>query len=465
MGARRNLAWLVIGAVFGVGLAVVTPPFQSPDEWLHLFAARQAASLRFLPDTEGDSLLTFSTPMERDLVALAARARQWGLPHHPERKVELREVMVCWDMPADLELVDVDALRFGRSPGIYAPTGYVAPGVALAVGRALHAPPGPRFLLARLANLAAYLLVVLLACRIAPGLRPLLTAFALVPMALASAATLSGDVTLLGSALVLLALVVRGCDGERALNGRLALAFAASALLLALSKGVYAPLLAVWLVVPSAASGGRGRHLALGGSVLAVAVAMVWGWSQVGGHGLRLAAAMVGIPAEANAAFLASHPLHLIAATARSVLRTDVAAGVTGRLGWLDVELPLTAHVAALAALACGAALVELPPLPRAARVRLALAIFVCCAVGVLGLGVLYGVYGYPLGAPSYGPSIQGRHLLPLVPWVLCGVRFLLPRPLSLTTEARHRLLLLGSLSGGVALLWALLAVVGRYYP
>ncbi|MCC7108437.1 MAG: DUF2142 domain-containing protein, partial [Deltaproteobacteria bacterium] len=325
MGARRNPAWLVIGAVFGVGLAVVTPPFQAPDEWLHLFAARQAASLRFLPDTDGDSLLTFSTPMERDLVALAARARQWALPHHPERKVELREVVACWDMPTDLDLTHVDALRFGRSPGIYAPTGYVAPGVALAVGRALNAPPGPRLLLARLANLAAYLLAVWLACRIAPGLRPLATAFALLPMALASAASLSGDVTLLGSALVLLAIVVRACDSARPIDGRLALVFAAAALLLALSKGVYAALLAVWLVVPSAASGGRGRHLALGGSVLALAGVMVWGWSQVGGHGLRLAAAMVGIPAEANAAFLASHPLHLIAATARSVLRTDVA--------------------------------------------------------------------------------------------------------------------------------------------
>jgi hypothetical protein len=465
VGVSRWLSLLLaVGLTGGGVLCFVVPPFQAPDEWGHLFVARQASALDFAPDTDGETLLCYSTTMERGLAMFAATARAWGLPKRPERKIAPADVLAAARTPFDPTPVVVDYLRFSGAPGLYAPTSYLAPALVLAVGRTVGASPASTFYAARLANLCLFFALVLIACRLGPTLAPAFVAIALTPMVLAVAASLSGDVTAIGCSMLLAALCARALSTDSRIGVRELVAFVVVASFLALAKGVYAALLGVWFFLPARASGGLGRHLAFGGVLVAWCALLIWGWGTVSGEGLALAATMTGLSAAENARFLVEHPLHLVAATARAVLHPRIFEQLLGRLGWLDVPLGWLTLLAAAATLVVGALASALPAssIPAAPRARLlALAVLATGGASVLGLGWLYGVYGYPLGTTSYFPSIQGRHLLPLLPWLaltwalLAGER---------SGRMRERGLVWVLATSAVAVAGAALAVTARYY-
>lgn len=457
--ARWTALLLAVGLTGGLILCFAVPPFQAPDEWGHLFVARQASSLDFAPDTDGPTLLGYSTTMEQGLVAFASTARSWGLPKQPRRKIAVEDVLAAARIPSDPTSVVVDYLRFSGAPGLYAPTSYVAPALALAVGRFAGAPPATCFYGARVANLLLFLALVLLACRLAPSLAPAFTAVALTPMVLAVAASLSGDVVGIGSSLLLAALCARALLPDTKLGLRELLAFVVVASFLALAKGVYAALLGVWFFLPARGSGGVGRHVAFGVVLLGWSALLIWGWGTVSGEGLALAATMSGLSAEDNARFLLEHPLHFVSATARSVFQPRIGEQILGRLGWLDVALPWPALLAAAGTLAVGAVASWLPRVRR--RHLVAVALLGAGGVSVLGLGWLYGVYGYPRGAASYFPSIQGRHLLPLLPWLALAGALLAGE---LGGRLRERALLVGATTAIIAVIGAVAAVVMRYF-
>ena len=157
----------------------------------------------------------------------------------------------------------------------YTPLSYAPAAAGVGLGRVVGLGVAGQLLLARLATLATYLALCLLAVRIAPRCRWALVVVALLPVSLFQAATsLSPDALTLAAVLLVVAVALRALEDRTGLSERrLALESLGASALLAVSKPTY---IVVGLVFLAAVLARRSRWPVLIGPAVGVAISAAW---------------------------------------------------------------------------------------------------------------------------------------------------------------------------------------------
>jgi uncharacterized membrane protein len=439
---------LVAALLFGATFAIVTPPFQVPDETAHFYRAYRVSEGRLdLLPAPGHLV----APLPVSLHRLGGEI--FGdLPFHPERRTSPRAILTAFRIPLAPERREPVVFA-----NVYTCVSYIAPAIGIAAGRLLGAPALALLYLARLTNLLCGAVAIAFAVRRLPAFAWLTAMVALTPMALSLLGSASGDVTILASSFLLVATVARLAWGTaEARRSDLVLLAVASAVLCA-SKPPYLPLALLVLLIP-AVRFPRGRRagfllLCCGFSLLAAA------WPVVTSRPSGFGRSEGGVDAGRQIHDSLLHPFHFLGVVIRdyAVHSPRYLGQLVGKLGWLDVQVPIPFLVVYLAVLL---ALVFLDTSPR---IEVRPWQRGTATVAVLAGMVLVSASQYATWTP-YGADfilgIQGRYFLPLVlpaAWILHSRRWagrIAPGRLGMALAA------FSLLSCGIAL-WAL---VGRYY-
>ncbi|MFN0166720.1 MAG: DUF2304 family protein [Bryobacteraceae bacterium] len=329
--------WFWPAAVFfGLGYVFVMPPFQAPDESVHFIRTYRLSQGNCLAANQYKIPASFFD-MERMF---------------PPNFVDLRtfsagEIAGWIRVPAN-EAFGAPLDRNSSYPAdTYGCLPYVPAAAGMRVALVFADSAGLAYLFARLANLAAYLLLVGLALHYLPWGHLYLAAVALMPMALHQGAAFSADGMTNGLAFLMCAYVFHLAWSPKVERigtrhvAMLALVIAA----LAWTKPI-GWLAALVLLVPcSRFRSNRSRWLFAGGMML-VSVLVTVGWQFINADSVRAFdehRTARDIPVAQNREFLRNRPLAVAPAIVRT-LRVEWTTYVTqmvGAVGTLAVYLPI----------------------------------------------------------------------------------------------------------------------------
>jgi uncharacterized membrane protein len=390
--------------------ALITPPFQAPDEDQHWFKAVLLAEGRLLPERQG-ALTGAVLPLD------AVELRRTDFPGERQG--------VAWRAsPAEIGAAGSKNSQrpgagFVQFPNLanYSPSLYLPQAAGIATAEAFGLPRLGGFYLGRLCNALAAIALLALALAAMPWGRAALLAAAALPTFAFQAGSLSADASINGFAFLALALSLRLGDAAHR-KGWLLLA---AAPFLGLAKGVYLPVVVAGLRWPT---GARDRRFWLFAASAAVAAAAFVGWMLYSGGqpslyttvsrktGLQATTA----PMADQLGVILADPLGYvrILLTSFSERFPVYILQIVGRPGWNAFLLPLLAYP--LAALMIVAALLSGSG-PRATWGQRGWWLLLALGGAVLVETALY-LTGTPYGA-DYVQGVQGRYFLPLLPLLL----------------------------------------------
>ncbi len=396
-------AYFAVALVSSVLFALLTPPFQTPDEHQHFFHAYQiAAGARIeasgramgavLPESLGALADDYLGSRK---VYVAAR----GLPRAPVRRI-------LSDLQRPLAESRKTFLDFtGAAP--YPAYPYFPQICAIAVGRAIGAGPLVLLYAARLANALVAATVTAAAIFFFPYRRAMLAGFAALPMALALFGSLSPDAVLIAGALLLSSLTLRRAAGEGG-SRRVYFGVAVLGAAVCAFKPVYAPLLLIGLPTTLRVRGPV-RALLEHGGLVAVAIVAAVAW-----YGWLAPPIRVMVPwadQSRQLTLLLANPLAGLAVVANT-LRTYgglLMVQFAGVFGWLTLAMSPAAYGLVLVGIAANAA--WLTSGQRAEPVDALWALVLFIGVFVLSAMILYLTWT-PVGL-DHADGLQGRYFLP----------------------------------------------------
>jgi uncharacterized membrane protein len=400
----RTGQWMVIAAaaILGVAYAVITPPFEVPDEVSHFWRSLVIANGQILPQRRGEP--------DAGAIPLGAQNLVFVMSQTAGGKYTREQVRVAAQSAPELGRPKV--VRF---PSPYTPMVY-APQVAAAIAMRLFAlRPFVAFYLGRLAALATALALMAIAMRAAPAHAAAIAAVILLPTSLSQLASWSADAMTMGFAVLLTALLLAAIERPGPATRREAAAIAAVALALGLCKPAYFLISLLALAIPRARFASRRHRLASVGLVL-IATAL---GTAAAMQNARLAAYVqrIGSPIDAGAQLrcILLDPLRFA-----RVLAHDLASHgamyveqMVGRFGaTLQVDLPAGARVLAIATLIVAG----LSGAPLRAGARIVGAVIVAATV----LGILFSTFlGNSIACGEAIEGVQGRYWLPILPLAL----------------------------------------------
>ncbi len=311
-------------------------------------------------------------------------------------------------------------LAFVGFPAKYSPVAYLPQASFLALARfAGFSFPG-QFYAGRIGGLAFWLAVIVVCLHQTPVVRTGFWVVGLLPMSLHLAGSYSADGMTNALALLFTAVTFRLALDETASSIWLQVGgLATLALLLAATKAAYAPLIALFAIVPVQRLGSK-RHWV-------VAAAAIVGAASVGILGWTLTMAdVLSLPHAADTGrswrTLLTHPLGFARALA------DTLAGhgyeylrqTIGVLGWLDTPLP-TWVFRVFAMGLVWAVVVRLDDEPRIDFRQRTVAVVVTGGIFVL-IHAIEWIQWTPPDTPLI-VGYQGRYFLPTLPALLLGLR------------------------------------------
>lgn len=400
---RRAVVWTCLAIwLFAVGYAVITPPFQVPDEVAHYWHAVSLAHGNVFHVMQNERMGTFVPKSARDFVYLT-----WvETAGKPENKIGMARLRAANELPYQAEPV------FRSFPALYTPVPYIPGTLASAVADLLHVRPLIAFYAGRIVTATACVLLIAAAMLECGELAAIIAAIALLPMTLYMFGSFSADAVTIGLALYTTAVAWRARSDEAGNTRRWArLCVAAAAL--ALCKMLYAPL-ALLALAPRARSSSSRLRQAIS---LFVSLAI----------GLALSAAMVSrqyhpLRPEANPKVqlqtIVAHPVHVVGLVAKDFVAqfAGYRDQFVGRLGWVDVPLSgfLTAAVFYLLFVVALTRDVAITPAARLFALVLTVALFFAVSISQY-------VSWTPPGV-AYVDGIQGRYFLPLAVVLLLPV-------------------------------------------
>ena len=306
-------------------VAILTPPWQNPDEPLHMARAVQVAHGGLLGYRAWTTTGGLSDPAIYDA-------------YQPVRHAAMRPA----ERLSQADLAASAAVHFGRAISYisfpntaqYPPFFYIADAAAYWLGRAGGLSIDRTLLLARAANAVVFSLGAAAAVACARRARLLLACVLLLPTTLSLACSASQDGPMLAAAALAVGLLDRIVAEHRAATRAEAIVVAMLLAAIAMARPPYAGfLLALLLLCPRP----TGASLRLAGA--ACACVLAWCLLVALHTSVRLGQADL----HAQLAFLAANPGRIpdiIGATARAYL-PDYWQQLIGVLGWTDTPLPV----------------------------------------------------------------------------------------------------------------------------
>jgi uncharacterized membrane protein len=412
--ATERLVFLAI-CVATLLFALITPPFQSPDENQHYMKALHLARGHVLAQQRGSDV---GAELPRDALDLYERdfpPEEMGVP----RRFDPASFDNAWHADADRPGTD-----FGLFPNIanYAPTMYAPQALGIALGEWSGLPRLGGFYLGRLVNLSLSLLLLALAMRLMPFGRIALLAIAALPTFSHQIGSNSPDAIINGLGFVALALALRFGQGTARQGGTGAIMIVTP--LLALAKGVYLPLMAAGLRWPTDRRDRR-PWILISAMALGTVVFVLWMKANGGTQALysitsrKTGESVMTAPLADQLGVILGDPVGYTRILISSMIERGpvYALQIVGRFGWNTILLPLLAYP--LAALMLGAAILS------GAGARYGLVQRLWWIAVAAGCAVLVETACYLIGTPygaDYIQGVQGRYFLPALPLVLLAL-------------------------------------------
>lgn len=416
---RPDRFFLIAGLLSGLAFAVVTPPFQVPDEPTHFYRAYALSEGEPWAQGEGEELGA----------ALPASLEELGtdllgdLPFRPGRTIAPEKILRALRVPLEEER---RAFIDYRTSAQFTLVPYLPQAAGIAIARGLGAPALGLLYAARLANLLVATALIAAGLRRLPSYSWLLTLLALTPMALFLRASVSADALSTALAFLLAGTVARLAWGKEEPGGWREVAVAtACAAALCLSKPVYLPLAGLVVLIPAARLPGGRRAPALALVALITAAAFLLALATASAVDVPV---RPGSPVDRDRQIQDSltDPVRVAGILTNDYLRQGdrYVAQIVGQLGWLDTNLPrplLWGYVIALALLAlCDSRReVDVKPWQRAPLGLIVLATVALVSASQYAAWTPYGA--------DFVEGIQGRYFIPLAPaaaWLLHTRRF-----------------------------------------
>ena len=443
--------WYLALALLGVvPLVLLTPPLQVNDEQQHFFRAYQLSEGNFISVARGD---TAGAELPSSLAEFADRflGDHTFLPsaenfrtHHAPLSMSLAALSMPLD-PERREFVEFVSAAF------YSPLAYVPQVAGMLIARMFGAGPLLLLYAARLASGLASIFVVSTALRILPLGNMLALTAALLPMTVYLFASASPDASVISTAFLFTAVVLRARFRGRWTALDLLIACGAGAVFCS-DKPVYAPLLA--MALPAALNRrATVRMLATHAVLISVVVGVMALWMAFAFDAtapfregtVNLGSERQGINASAQLSTIVANPGEFV----RTLFRTvkvyggNWGAAMIGLLGWSVIRLPRIMYwIARGAALAC----LTLPsaPAPRVRLIEAGWQVLLIAACSLLVLTSQYLVFT-PVGAKII-EGVQGRYFLPLAPLAAVALNGTFPQlKIRWPTAAQVALPLLGT--------------------
>ncbi len=440
---RRAIVWTCLAIwLFAVGYAVITPPFQVPDEVAHYWHAVSIAHGNVFHVMQNERMGTYVPKSARDFVYLT-----WvETAGKPENKIGIARLRTASELPYQPEPV------FRSFPALYTPIPYLPGTLASLVADSLHVRPFIAFYAGRIVTATACVLLIAAAMLECGELAAIIAAIAVLPMTLYMFGSFSADAVTISLAIYTTAVAWRARSDDP-MNTRRWVRLCVAASALALCKMLYAPLALLALAPRARGYGGSPNRLRRAISLF-VSLAI----------GLALSAAMVSrqyhpLRPDANPKMqlqsIAAHTAHVASLVAKDFVAQygGYRDQFVGRLGWVDVPLSgfLTAAAFYLLFAVAVTRDVAITPAARLFALLLTLALFFAVSLSQYVAWTPPGV--------DYVDGIQGRYFLPL------AVVLLLPVVSIVRNErARVATLALYAFTAVAINIDAFVVLVKRYY-
>jgi uncharacterized membrane protein len=328
--ARPEWVFAVLALAGGLAMLILTGPFQAPDEFAHFDRAYQITDGKMLPVRSKGAVGGW---LPEDL--LAAEAPFISLPFHPERKVDRETLTRLLAQPCNQSKP-----RFAAFPNtaLYVPLAYLPQAIGIAIGRAFGTSALAMLYIGRLFGLLAWTGCLWVAIRVIPILKWTVVLFALMPIHLFIAGSVTADTVVNATAILFAALLVSTLSDEfpSVRTGTLP-ALAVLCVFLATAKSAYAPLTALILLIPANKFGTVKAKLLFCGTVLGMSLAAAVLWDL---EVARFHVPLNGSDAGAQISFILHHPLRYSQILFHSAWLYSLLVFFQRSLGWLDTPIP-----------------------------------------------------------------------------------------------------------------------------
>jgi len=452
--------FVLLASFFGIIMVFLMPFFMVPDESTHFYRAYQISNGGMV--SESNNIATGGM-IPTGLRFYKSYADNVGLKNNQSPPLPYGKYFADKINLKDQTLVDF------RSAAIYSPVGYIPQAVGLKVAQIIYPSFGVMMVLARLVNLAVYILLIGIAIRIAKKGKWVYVVLALFPVAIQQAASLSIDVMTMGIAFIWIALIHNMYLQREKISKKQWIIALVLAIGLALTKQSNIVLLLPLLFLPIGIFKNIWHKWRFILSIFGAGVLAAILWFVVMGlnhYNLQLRGdAPVDQIGQIN--FLLQHPLHFISVLLHTYVGPSVSFYITSMhsmFSWLKYDLPLS-----FVALGYSGLLMAFmyndeandSKLINRTLTRLAVIqtlVFIVSLIAVAG--ALY-IAWTPVGR-NWADGIQGRYFLPVMP-LLIPVFILIGRKVKITTDKPYTMGILVSIISGINLV-AMLAVTYRWF-
>jgi uncharacterized membrane protein len=402
-----------LALVFGITMALLTPPFQVADEPGHFLRAYQISEGQ-LVGLWHDGFGYGNMPVS----LVAAGDPFTKLRFYPDVKTSQQEILA-----AMRQRLDPQNRRLRTFPSaLYSPVVYAPQAITIALARSTGAGVLDLMYAGRLAVVLTYAAIGYFSLRMTPILKRPLFLLLMMPMALSLGASLSADAMTISLAVAATVNALRlAVDPERMVTPRRGLALAAVFTAVALCKFIYFPLIVTTFLIPTERFGSTTRRWAWTCAIALIAfgAAMFWARTTPGIRG-RIAH-RDDVSAPQQFALVEQHPVHYLVVLARTAVheRWMMTTSFVGSLGWMDTFLsPLAVAPYAIALLlACAPSEPKKDELWRVSLMQIIL-LLAAAALSTAMIVTLQYLFWTSVGWRRV-EGMQGRYLIPLAPLLL----------------------------------------------
>lgn len=404
-----QMMFLVLGIIGGIAMAVMNPPGQECDGWDHFLRATDVSY--------GNVLRPFADVAHKDGVIRVPENINdfdFGLvqPNSSYGTVYVKNLQEQ-SFAKDTILMKYD--------GGVTSISYYPQAVGIFLGRLFGLSMYGVFLMARLFNLAVYMVIVYFAIKIIPIYKQLMAVVAIMPMMMYQAASCSPDALLNALCFLFSALCIRyALEEEKKLNWKNAIALSAILLVIFVMKYVYICIGLLVFLIPMKRFGEKKDYWKAFGIAM-IPLVLIGGYLllHMFGSVSTLQATTDGI---SQTQYLKQHPLMLPKVIVATIVQQfDYFMGNVNTLGWL--KYPLGALLYIVPCFVVGVACVNTNEMSK--KLTRVQKIICVCAGGLCILAVFVGLYigdgvNNAVGTPVVH-GFQGRYILPVLPLLFIG--------------------------------------------
>jgi uncharacterized membrane protein len=423
---RLEYLYLAVALLWGIGLVVLMPPFQVPDEPAHFYRAWGLAQGQILPPRNYREILPANVWSLREAFPVGVIGVPSRYPGYDPGKVK----RLLGERIASRKVSAVTAIPSQN------PLAYVPQALGIELARVTGFSPLGSFYLARLLNLLTAVALVFFAIRLLPFGKVMLLIVALFPVTISEMASTSPDALAIAGAFFFTGLLLNLSQRATVKDSQMVAVLLSALLLLAVKPGYFPMVGLLFLIKPASLTSAR-RYAAwisctIGAVLLVAALTVLTAPAAPANLPIAVGPVVPGADSVAQLKLVLTDPLGF----GGTMFKTLGSAGITygywmiGLLSWLSINISHSAVLLVLLLILCLIGGFEGEPPIRAWRRSVLLVTWVATTTSVtLAIYLTLNAVGN-----LTVDSLQGRYFTPMFPLLLLGLyRLQLKRRSSVT--------------------------------